>query len=101
MGDRMIALDWGTSSFRAYRLAPDGTVLAQRSAPAGILTIADGGFEPVLLAQLGDWLDDRPIVATGMITSRQGWVEVPYVGGPAGADELAAKLHRHDAPRAG
>ena len=55
----MIALDWGLSSFRAFRLAPDGRVVDQRSAAAGILTIAPGGFEATLAAQLGDWRDDR------------------------------------------
>src|SRR5262249_6637205 len=97
----MIALDWGLSAFRAFRLSADGGVLEHRSAPAGILTISDGGFEAALLAHLGDWTRDRPIVASGMITSRQGWVEVPYVGCPAGPAELAAGLVRHAAPCAG
>ncbi len=38
----MIALDWGLSSFRAFRLDAAGAILAQRSAPAGVLTIAEG-----------------------------------------------------------
>ncbi|MBV8166859.1 MAG: 2-dehydro-3-deoxygalactonokinase [Alphaproteobacteria bacterium] len=97
----MIALDWGTSSFRAFRLGADGAVLEHRSAPAGILTIDNGAFEAALLAQLGDWTTEGPILASGMITSRQGWIEVPYVAVPAGPAELAAGLKRHTAPKAG
>jgi len=90
----VIALDWGLSSFRAFRLDAAGAILAQRSAPAGVLTVADNAFESVLAAQLGDWLDDAPLVAAGMIGSRQGWVEAPYVDCPAGRAELAAQLRR-------
>ena len=97
----MIGLDWGLSGFRAFRLDATGTVVERRSAPAGILTVADGDFEGVLAAQLGDWLDDRPIVAAGMIGSRQGWVEAPYVPCPAGVAELAAQLTRYASASAG
>ena len=31
-----------------------------------------------------------------MITSRQGWVEVPYCPCPAGSDEIARALWRHE-----
>jgi 2-dehydro-3-deoxygalactonokinase len=97
----VIALDWGLSSFRAYRIAPDGAIVDQRSATAGILTIADAAFEAALVGQLDGWLDDRPIVAAGMIASRQGWVEAPYVACPAGVAELAAGLQRRATARAG
>jgi 2-dehydro-3-deoxygalactonokinase len=95
----VIALDWGLSSFRAFRLAPDGSIVDQRSAPVGILAIADRRFEATLTAQLGDWLAESPaargpIVAAGMIASRQGWTEAPYVPCPAGATDLAAQLYR-------
>jgi 2-dehydro-3-deoxygalactonokinase len=88
----VIALDWGLSSFRAFRMAPDGGITEQRSAPAGILGIADRAFEATLVAQIGDWLDDRPIVAAGMIGSRQGWLEMPYAECPAGAAAIARGL---------
>jgi 2-dehydro-3-deoxygalactonokinase len=88
----MIAVDWGTSSFRAYRLDGMGRVLDLRAAPAGILTIAAGGFPAALETQLGDWLDDAPIVMSGMIGSRQGWREVPYVECPADVAAIARGL---------
>jgi 2-keto-3-deoxy-galactonokinase len=34
---RLIALDWGTSSARAYRIGATGEVLERREAPLGLL----------------------------------------------------------------
>lgn len=88
----MIVVDWGTSSFRAYRLADDGRILDRRSAPRGILTIEAGGFPTALDAEIGGWLADEPgdVVLGGMVGSRQGWVEAPYVDCPADLESIAA-----------
>ncbi len=88
-----IGVDWGTTSFRAFRLAPDGAVLEARRAEAGILAIDDGAFEDALEALVGDWMDAAdavPIVLSGMIGSRQGWVETAYLPCPADLAGLAA-----------
>lgn len=89
----MLAVDWGTSSFRAYRMA-DGEVRDKREAPMGILQVAGGDFAGVFEAQVGDWLEagEAPVIMSGMIGSRQGWVEAPYVECPAGTGELAMGL---------
>ena len=98
-GAALIGIDWGTSSFRAYRIAGNAAVLETRTAPAGMLQIEDGAFEVVLEREIGSWLaadgPEVPVIASGMITSRQGWVEVPYCACPAGGAELAAGLRRH------
>ena len=86
----MIAVDWGTSSLRAYRLDAAGALLEQRSAAAGLLA-CQGRFEPMLAQQLAGW-DDELILMAGMIGSRNGWREVPYVACPAGLDEIAAGM---------
>jgi 2-dehydro-3-deoxygalactonokinase len=90
----MIAVDWGTSSFRAYRLSVDGGVAERRSAPLGILHVEGGRFAQALEGQIGDWLaaGEAPVVMSGMIGSRQGWAEAPYASCPAGAAEIAAGL---------
>ncbi|MGH8760774.1 MAG: 2-dehydro-3-deoxygalactonokinase [Burkholderiales bacterium] len=92
----MIAIDWGTSSVRAYRLGSDGRVLDARSAPKGILSVENGKFSEVLEAQAGDWIaaGDGPVVLSGMIGSRQGWFEVPYAACPAGFEEIAAGMRK-------
>ncbi len=90
----MIAIDWGTSGFRAYRLDRTGAVVARREAAAGILAVADQDFAGALDRQIGDWAAEvsGAIVMSGMIGSRQGWREVPYAACPAGAEALAAGL---------
>ena len=88
----MIAIDWGTTSFRAYRLGADGRILESRSAPKGILAVQPGNFPDALEEQIGDWRDETPIVMSGMVGSRQGWVEAPYVPCPAGLDDIAGAM---------
>src|SRR5438309_5218938 len=88
----MIAVDWGTSSLRIYRLDESGAIRARRESPSGIMSVAGGAFAETLEAQLQDWIDDEPIVMSGMIGSRQGWLEVPYAECPAGAAEIARGL---------
>ncbi|WPZ36238.1 2-dehydro-3-deoxygalactonokinase [Thalassobaculum sp. OXR-137] len=90
-----IGIDWGTTSFRAFRFAADGAVEEGRRAPAGILAIDDGEFEDALEELVGDWLDAAPtvpVVLSGMIGSRQGWVETPYLPCPAAVDDIAGAL---------
>lgn len=92
----MIAIDWGTSSFRAYLVDEDGRVREKRAGPDGILAVTDGRFASVLDRYVSDWTiaGAGPIIMCGMIGARQGWVEVPYVPCPAGVTELAAALGR-------
>jgi 2-dehydro-3-deoxygalactonokinase len=88
----MIAIDWGTTSFRAYRLNSDGLILDSRNAAKGILAVPAGKFPETLEEQIGDWRDETPIVMSGMVGSRQGWVEAPYVPCPAGLDDIGGAM---------
>jgi 2-dehydro-3-deoxygalactonokinase len=90
----VIAIDWGTTGFRAYRLDAHANILNSRTAAKGILAVPAGRFAEVLEEQVGDWIaqGEAPIVMSGMIGSRQGWVEAPYVPCPAGLAEVAAAL---------
>jgi 2-dehydro-3-deoxygalactonokinase len=94
MARALVAVDWGTSSLRAARIAADGAVLEERSAPLGILAVPPGGFPLALQDTCGDWL--RPAgtlcLVSGMAGSRQGWQETPYCPCPAGFAELARAL---------
>ena len=40
----MIGVDWGTTSFRAFRMTQDGAIRDRRSGPRGILNVQDGRF---------------------------------------------------------
>jgi len=96
----LIGIDWGTTSFRAHRIDARGSVIDNHAAAAGILGVRDGDFEAVLVREIGGWLEDEPglpVIASGMITSRQGWLEVPYCACPAGSAGIAAALVEHPA----
>lgn len=94
-GASLIAIDWGTTAARAYRMNAGGSVDGERAAALGIARIEGGRYREALAALLGEWIDDgAPRLACGMIGSRQGWVEAPYVECPASLDSLAAGLAR-------
>ena len=90
----MIGIDWGTTSFRAFRIARDGSIRDRRSSPRGILTVPDARFGDTLREEIGPWLalgEDR-VLLSGMIGSRQGWKEAPYLPTPASPADVAAAL---------
>lgn len=92
----LIALDWGTSSLRAYLLGDAGQVLETRSNHQGLQALplpGAVGFEKAFADIAGGWLTSwphLPVVAGGMVGSVQGWKEAPYVRCPADVATLAA-----------
>jgi 2-dehydro-3-deoxygalactonokinase len=92
----LIAVDWGTSRLRAWLLDPRGGVLAEAASDDGIGKVADS-HEAVFSRLAADWPSSTPAVMAGMIGSRQGWREVPYVACPATASQIAAGVVRFDA----
>ncbi|WP_050479563.1 2-dehydro-3-deoxygalactonokinase [Herbaspirillum rhizosphaerae] len=107
---RLIALDWGTTSLRAYRLGDNGAVLDKRGLPWGIMNLpsvdaSDGdgsrhaGFVKAFDEACGDWLRDTsgtPVIAAGMVGSAQGWREAAYVDMPLAVAEVGKQLTRVD-----
>lgn len=92
----LVALDWGTSSLRAYLMGADGAaVLDSRAEAWGVMQVPGGDFAVAFEQVTGAWRARWPglkAIAAGMIGSAQGWVQVPYCLCPAGDDELAAAL---------
>jgi 2-dehydro-3-deoxygalactonokinase len=86
-----IAVDWGTTNRRAYRLDSKGRMTDEMEDDQGILAVGRGGFENAVQA-IRSRLGDLPLLMGGMVGSNRGWVEAPYVPCPAGLPELAAKL---------
>ena len=87
----LIAVDWGTTNRRAYRLGPGGALEDRIEDDKGVLAVAEGGF-PEAVAEIRQKLGDRPMLLAGMIGSNRGWREAPYVPCPAGLDALARRL---------
>ncbi|KAF1038179.1 MAG: putative 2-dehydro-3-deoxygalactonokinase DgoK1 [Herbaspirillum frisingense] len=100
----LIALDWGTSSLRAYRLGANGAVLDKRALPWGIMNLpvveasatgAKAGFDQAFEEACGDWLRDAPgvpVMAAGMVGSAQGWREAAYLDVPLRVADIGAGL---------
>ena len=99
----LFALDWGTSSLRAYAMGADGAVLATRRSEHGVMHLPAGpdihspadAFEQALQLLCGDWLaghPQAPLIACGMVGSAQGWREAPYRPLPSREADLAGAV---------
>lgn len=88
---QLIGLDWGTTSCRAYLIGADGAVLERLVDGPGILRVQNGAFGAVLKTMIDGW-PKLPVILSGMIGSRQGWVEAPYARCPAGAADIVTAL---------
>lgn len=78
-----IAVDWGTSNLRVWAMQGD-VVLARAVSDAGMGGLTRDGFGPALAALIDGWNlpTQTPVIACGMVGSRQGWVEAPYARVP-------------------
>ena len=103
MSVRLVSVDWGTTSLRLKALDGVGEVIAQRASALGILNCGVRGFAEVLEDELAGLLDGRvrrsdggfpalPVLMSGMIGSRQGWQEAPYLRCPAAPGDIADGL---------
>lgn len=90
-----VAVDWGTTRFRAHLVAEDGRLLDSVASEDGMGHVAKDGFEAVLTRMCAAWLSRHPtipVLMAGMVGSRNGWREVPYVDCPAGLADIAAGM---------
>ncbi|RJT45420.1 2-dehydro-3-deoxygalactonokinase [Rahnella woolbedingensis] len=91
MNKNWIAIDWGTSNFRAF-LMDENRCTDSVSAPCGLMQVHDRQFAAALQTLIQPWLDQSPqlpVLMAGMVGSQQGWCEAPYVSLPAGGEQLA------------
>jgi len=84
-----LGIDWGTSNRRAYLLNARGEVARRHDDGAGILHVGGSfaGSLKTLLQALG--LTQADIIMSGMVGSRNGWREVPYLT----TDQPVSRLH--------
>jgi 2-dehydro-3-deoxygalactonokinase len=85
-----IAVDWGTTNRRAWRIE-DGRAAAEFEDAKGVLSVGKGEF-PAAVAAIRERLGDLPLLMAGMVGSNRGWIEAPYVPCPAGLDEVSESL---------
>jgi 2-dehydro-3-deoxygalactonokinase len=103
----LIALDWGTSSLRCYRFDGRGQVVERRAHPWGIMNLpavghgddAHAPYRAALEAACGDWLKAAPaapLIAAGMVGSKQGWREAAYLNVPLAPSLIGSQLTEVD-----
>ncbi|MFC8599349.1 2-dehydro-3-deoxygalactonokinase [Isoptericola sp. NPDC057191] len=100
----LVAVDWGSTSFRAWLLDAAGGVLDEVRAADGSLRTSEGArtateraaaFRATFARRCGTWLDRRPglpVVVAGMAGSDHGWRDAGYLDVPVGLDRLAHHL---------
>ncbi|TLF48275.1 2-dehydro-3-deoxygalactonokinase [Halomonas urmiana] len=89
---RLIAIDWGTSNFRAFLVDRDsGACLGSRRSDAGLRSMTSREYPYYCAAQVDDWRDDAqvPVYLAGMVGARRGWSEAPQLELPVDASALA------------
>jgi 2-dehydro-3-deoxygalactonokinase len=89
--DGYIAVDWGTTNRRAYRIDSSGACVDEFEDGKGALSVPKGQF-PAAAAEIRTRLGDLPMLLAGMAGSNRGWVDAPYVSCPARVDELVKQL---------
>ncbi|MBR0552821.1 2-dehydro-3-deoxygalactonokinase [Stakelama marina] len=86
-----IAIDWGTTNRRIFRMTADGDVLDTVRDDRGILAVRRDEYGREI-----DSIRSRhgalPIIAAGMVGSTRGWIDIPYISAPADAAALAGAL---------
>lgn len=98
------AVDWGTSSFRLWLLAGDGSVLAERRSAEGMATLTRDQYLPILRREFagladctGPLPDGFPVIICGMAGAKQGWAEAGYVDVPAVPAAITSGARRVEA----
>ena len=95
MTPALIGIDWGTTAARAFRFDASGSIIAEHSAALGVQKIEGGRFADALKALLGGEIPSgTPLIACGMIGSRQGWLEAPYLQCPVEFGAISRALTR-------
>ncbi|MBM3604463.1 MAG: 2-dehydro-3-deoxygalactonokinase [Alphaproteobacteria bacterium] len=78
-----IAADWGTTNLRLWAMSGRRPV-QRRALERGMGSLPPDQFAPALAEATEGW-PAVPVIASGMVGARQGWVEAPYLSVPCPA----------------
>lgn len=88
-----LAIDWGTTNLRGWRIGSSGEVESQVDLPLGVARLRPGSARECFERQVRPALDPEahlPTLMCGMVGSNIGWEATPYADCPA---DLAALRH--------
>ena len=97
MTDKLIIVDWGTTSFRAWLLEADtGAILAEITEGKGMRALQRSEFADYARSQLNGWRADSaetiPVYLAGMVGAPQGWQQAPQPPLPMRGEELVRDI---------
>lgn len=92
MSNAFLAVDWGTTNRRVYRIENGRVVRTERDGK-GVTAVTDFDAE---VRDIRSGFGDLPLLLAGMVGANIGWRLAPYVPAPAGIDDLARHLLRID-----
>jgi 2-dehydro-3-deoxygalactonokinase len=89
-----LAVDWGTTQVRAWRVEADGSVGAGRDFPLGVSRLGPGEAAARFADEIRPALGAQalPAILCGMIGSNLGWTAVPYLDCPVDVAALGQAL---------
>lgn len=88
-----VAIDWGSTNFRAYRVDAIGGVIDRLESPLSIATMSKDEIRDTVDGVVDRWPNEsESLYCCGMVGSSVGWQEVPYVDCPTRPQELVAKV---------
>jgi 2-dehydro-3-deoxygalactonokinase len=91
-----VALDWGTSHLRLWRMTRSGAIIGRADSDQGMGNLAPARFEPILVDLLKDDLPvtgHLTVICCGMVGARQGWTEARYLPVPTAPPTIARATH--------
>lgn len=91
----VIGVDWGTSTMRSYLIDNSGGIKKSIYSDNGILNLENKDYAAVLISQLNTLGVEGgvfPLILSGMITSKEGWMETPYIKCPASVENLSENM---------
>ena len=93
MDDRFVAIDWGSSNFRAYRVTSTGRVLERLATGEGVANLTREGMAKAVAVVAARWPSETDaLFCCGMIGSSVGWAEVPYLKCPISPEQIALQM---------
>jgi 2-dehydro-3-deoxygalactonokinase len=94
-GSHFVGIDWGSTNARALLFKRSGELVASSDHPLGIKSIAAGGYRAAFDAMTASWRAEYgvlPALLSGMVGSRHGWREVPYLPCPVALEAISHAL---------
>ena len=87
-----IAINWGSSNFRAYLMDHGGQVRDAWTEAAGIASLDRAGMQTQIERASQRWPQADALYACGMIGSNIGWDDAGYAPCPIGLEGLSTRL---------